>query len=43
MENELLTMLNRTLTDFKGDADRVYLTGLSTGGFGTWYLAGKPP
>lgn len=41
IENELLAMLDRTLADFKGDPDRVYLTGLSTGGFGTWYLAGK--
>jgi predicted peptidase len=43
IENELLTMLDRTIADFKGDPDRVYLTGLSTGGFGTWYLAGKHP
>jgi predicted peptidase len=41
IENELLAMLDRTLADFKGDPDRVYLTGLSTGGFGTWYLAGR--
>ncbi len=41
IEGELLAMLDRTLADFKGDPDRVYLTGLSTGGFGTWYLAGK--
>ncbi len=43
IENELLAMLDRTLADFKGDPDRVYLTGLSTGGFGTWYMAGKHP
>jgi predicted peptidase len=43
IEAELLAMLDRTLADFKGDPARVYLTGLSTGGFGTWYLAGKHP
>jgi predicted peptidase len=43
IENELLAMIDRTLTDFKGDPSRVYLTGLSTGGFGTWYMAGKHP
>ena len=43
IENELLAMIDHTLDNFKGDADRVYLTGLSTGGFGTWYMAGKHP
>ena len=43
IESELLAMLDRTLANFKGDPARVYLTGLSTGGFGTWYLAGKHP
>ncbi len=43
IENELLALLDHTLADFKGDPARVYLTGLSTGGFGTWYLAGKHP
>jgi predicted peptidase len=28
---------------YKGDDKRVYLTGLSYGGFGTWYLASKHP
>lgn len=43
MENELLGMLDTVLARYKGDPERVYLTGLSTGGFGTWYLAGKHP
>jgi enterochelin esterase-like enzyme len=43
IEDELLAMIDRTLVEFKGDRTRVYLTGLSTGGFGTWYLAGKHP
>ena len=43
IEPELLAMLDTVLARYKGDPDRVYLTGLSTGGFGTWYLAGKHP
>ena len=43
IETELLGMIDHTLSHFKGDPSRVYLTGLSTGGFGTWYLAGKHP
>lgn len=43
IEDELLAMLDNTLAHFKGDPSRVYLTGLSTGGFGTWYMAGKHP
>jgi predicted peptidase len=43
IEFELLAILDRALADFKGDPDRVYLTGLSTGGFGAWYMAGKHP
>jgi predicted peptidase len=41
IENELIAMVDRALRDFKGDARRVYLTGLSYGGFGSWYLASK--
>ena len=29
--------------EFHGDSARTYLTGLSMGGYGTWYLAGKYP
>jgi predicted peptidase len=43
MESELLAMLDRAIADFKGDARRVYLTGLSYGGFGTWNLAARHP
>lgn len=43
IEGELLAVLDQVLAQFKGDPTRVYLTGLSTGGFGTWYLAGKHP
>jgi predicted peptidase len=40
---ELIAMVDRTVADFKGDAKRVYLTGLSYGGFGTWSLAARHP
>ena len=43
MESELVAMVDRTLADFKGDAKRVYLTGLSYGGFGAWNLAARHP
>jgi len=35
--------LKQTMTEFHGDPDRVYLTGLSMGGHGTWYLAYRHP
>jgi predicted peptidase len=31
------------MAKYKGDPKRVYLTGISLGGFGTWYLASKHP
>ena len=43
MESELTAMVDRTIADFKGDAKRVYLTGLSYGGFGAWNLAARHP
>ncbi len=38
-----LIALRQTLTEFRTDPDRVYLTGLSMGGHGTWYLAYRNP
>jgi predicted peptidase len=43
IEGELLAMLDATVANFKGDASRVYLSGLSYGGFGAWYLAARHP
>lgn len=43
MDAEVMAMLDATLRDFKGDASRVYLTGLSYGGFGTWFFGSKYP
>jgi predicted peptidase len=34
-----MAALDRTLEEFRTDRRRVYLTGLSMGGHGTWYLA----
>ena len=38
-----LAMLKRTQQEFGTDPDRVYLTGLSMGGSGTWNFAAKDP
>lgn len=43
IENELLSMLDNVNANFKGDSERTYLTGLSTGGFGVWYIGGTYP
>ncbi len=43
IDDELMAMIDRTIATYKGDPKRVYLTGLSYGGFGTWYLASKHP
>jgi predicted peptidase len=41
--DEVMGMVDRVLATYKGDPKRVYLTGLSYGGMGTWYLASKHP
>lgn len=43
IEEDLLGMIVETLDGYRGDADRLYCTGLSYGGFGTWYLAQTHP
>ncbi len=43
MEAQALKALEVSIKEFKGDPDRVYLTGLSMGGFGTWSFANKYP
>lgn len=40
---ELIALLDQIQKDYKVDPDRVYLTGLSMGGFGTWELASQNP
>ena len=41
--DEVMAMVDQVLAAYKGDPRRVYLTGLSYGGMGTWYLAAKHP
>ncbi len=38
-----IAALDRTVVEFRVDPGRVYLTGLSMGGHGTWYLAYRHP
>jgi predicted peptidase len=42
-EEDLLGMVDRTLSECRGDPERVYLTGLSYGGYGTWHMATAHP
>jgi predicted peptidase len=35
--------LDQTITEFNGDSSRVYLSGISMGGYGTWALAAAHP
>ena len=43
MEAQALEALDQTMKEFKGDPQRVYLTGLSMGGYGTWALGSQNP
>jgi dienelactone hydrolase len=43
LEADLLGILDDVLATRNGDPARVYLTGLSYGGFGTWYMGSKHP
>ena len=42
-EKDLMDMVETIIKEYQGDQNRIYLTGLSYGGFGTWYLANKHP
>jgi predicted peptidase len=43
MEAQALASLQQTMKEFHADPDRVYLTGLSMGGYGSWAFAAKYP
>ncbi len=43
MEQRVLTMIDEVVRDHGGDPDRVYLTGNSMGGFGTWIIGARHP
>ena len=39
MELQALATLEQTIREFNGDRSRIYLTGISMGGAGAWYMA----
>ncbi len=43
MEAQAMAALERSIKEFHGDPNRVYLTGLSMGGYGSWAFASKRP
>lgn len=43
MQAQALAVLEASIKEFHGDRNRIYLTGLSMGGFGTWELATRNP
>ena len=40
---DAIKALDQTVREFNGDPQRIYLAGLSLGGYGSWYLAAKYP
>ena len=43
VELDLVNIISRVQQDYRTDKTRLYVTGLSYGGFGTWYMASKHP
>ena len=43
LETQALAALDQSIKEFHGDRDRVYLTGISMGGYGTWDMAARYP
>lgn len=43
MERQALAALDQTVLQFHGDPRRVYVTGVSLGGSGAWYMAARYP
>lgn len=41
MDEMVMTALSQTESEFKADAERLYLTGVSMGGYGVWHLASQ--
>ncbi len=42
-DGELIGMVDTVIEKYRGDSNRVYLSGLSYGGFGVWYMASQHP
>lgn len=43
VDPDVITVLDAVLAGYPADRSRVYLTGVSLGGFGTWYYASRYP
>lgn len=43
MQAQALAAMEQAIKEFRGDRSRLYLTGLSMGGYGTWAMAAKHP
>jgi predicted peptidase len=43
LETDLITILDSVQHKYRSDVNKTYLSGLSYGGFGTWYMASKYP
>ena len=43
MDRMVIRALGQTVEEFKADPARLYLTGVSMGGFGVWHLASQHP
>ena len=43
VEQDLLTIIDTVLTNYQCDPKRLYITGLSYGGFGTWHMISEHP
>ncbi len=43
MQEQAIKALEQSVKEFNGDTDRLYLTGISMGGYGTWSIAAKNP
>lgn len=43
VEEDLINMIDYVIENYNADTSRVYLTGVSYGGFGTWHLASSYP
>jgi predicted peptidase len=43
MQEQALKAFDQSVKEFNGDRDRLYLTGISMGGYGSWSIAAKYP
>jgi predicted peptidase len=43
LETDLINMLDRGQNKYRANVNKTYISGLSYGGFGTWYMASKYP